>query len=108
MTEALCGAHFEYIECHSTVPGFQNGTHMVYLFTTGWERSNIQPKSRFKATKKRHLKDFLTPNLVRYIEDGTYWINGIGEKSNYLDKNQFENTKENELSDDDSGLESGY
>ena len=34
--EALGSADFEYIKCSSTMSGVHNGTHIMYLFTTGW------------------------------------------------------------------------
>ena len=54
------------------------------------------------------MKEFVSPHLVLYINDVTYWLHDLGNESKYLDKNQFEDLKENELLDDYSGLESGY
>ena len=56
MAEALGGAYFEYIKCHSTVSGVQNGTRILYLFTTGWERGIIQPNTLCNTTQKRQMK----------------------------------------------------
>ena len=36
----------------------------------------------------------MSPHLVRYIGDGTYWLHDLRDKSKYLDKNQFEDLKE--------------
>ena len=74
----------------------------------GWDNGTIQPKTRCNAAKKQKMKDFVSPHLVLYINDGTYWLHDLGNESKYLDKNQFEDMKENELLDDYSGLESGY
>ena len=43
MEELLNGEIFEYIDCPINVSGVQNGTHIMYVFTTGWERGTIQP-----------------------------------------------------------------
>ena len=79
MAEALDGEDFEYIKCPGTMSGVQNVTHIVYFFTMVWESGTIQPKTLCNTTQNRQLKDFVSPHLVRCIDDGTYWMHELGD-----------------------------
>ena len=45
MAEVFDGADFEYIYLPITVSRVQNRTHILYLFTTVWDCSTVQPNT---------------------------------------------------------------
>ena len=63
------------------------------IFYNGLGARHYPTEDMLQHHEKRHLKDLVSPHLVQYIDNGTYWLHELGDNSYYLEKNQYDYLK---------------
>ena len=102
--EALEGGDFEYLYCPEDITSLSRGAKPMYLFMRGWEFGTAQPHI---WCNNWQLKDFDAPHLVRYVEDGSYWLHDLNDRLVYLGKEVLNSPSTERTTNNDAELGSG-